>query len=109
MVKLNIGLDHASMLGRTNFNEHFKELDEVLTRMETSDLQANVQKRKWTFQQVKYLGYIVTTKRHSPDPKQTQGLVGMKDPKSKRQSRRFLEASTSTTRCGGIESIHLNL
>ena len=54
MVKLNSGLDHvkislddAAMLGRTTFDKRIEELDEVITRMETSGLQVNMQKSKW--------------------------------------------------------------
>ena len=49
MVKLNSGLDRVKMLldetsalDRTTFDENFEELDEVLTRMETSGFQVSI-------------------------------------------------------------------
>ena len=104
MVKSNSGLDdvrifsdNAAMLGRTNFDEHVEELDEVLTRMETSGPQANIQKRKWAVQKSKCLGCTTTPNGHSMHPKNMQGLVHMKHPKNKRQVRRFL---------GGVNFFH---
>ena len=97
MVKLNsslddvkIFLDKTTVLGWTTFEEHVEELDKVLTRIETSGFQANIQKSEWAVTQAKYLGHIAYSNGHSLDPKKTQGLATMKEPKNKKQVRRFL-------------------
>ena len=94
MVKLNSSLEHvkifindAAMLGRDTFNQRIEELDEALTRMETSGLQVSTQKSKWVAMQAKCLGCVVSANGYSPDSEKTQRLVAMKDPKNKRQAR----------------------
>ena len=92
MVKLNSGLycakiflDETAALGLNAFDEHAEEIDEVLTRMETVGLQVNMQKSKWAVTQAKRLGSIAPAHGRSPEPAKTQGLVVMKEFKSKRQ------------------------
>ena len=62
----------------------------MLARIETSVLQANMRKIKWAATQAKCLGHVVSADGCSPDPDKIQGLVAMKEPKNKRQVRRFL-------------------
>ena len=60
IVKLNSGLDHVKIflddtatLCRNSFDEDVRELDEELTRMETSGLKVNMKKSKWVVTQAK--------------------------------------------------------
>ena len=76
---------NAATLGHATFDERAEELDKALTIMETSGLQVNIQKSKWAVTQATCLGHVASTNGRSPDPKKTQGLVSMKDPKNKRQ------------------------
>ena len=85
MVKFNSVLDHVkiffddtAMLVRDAFDEHVDEIDEVLTRMETTGLKLNIQKSKLVVTQAKHLGCIVSTDGFSPDPAKIQGLVAIK-------------------------------
>ena len=97
MVKLNSGLDHVKIfledtatLGRSALDEHAEEINEVLARLETAGSQVNMQKIKWAVIQEKCLGHVASTDGHNTAQAKIKGLVVMKEPKNKRQVRRFL-------------------
>lgn len=72
------------------WEEHLQHLDKVLTSISAAGLTANVSKCKFTQSEVKYLGHIVGSRRHAPDPERIAALQDCPKPTTKRELRSFL-------------------
>jgi len=61
---------------------HFKRFLEVIRK---AGLTLSLKKCRFAKTQVKYLGHIIGSGKHRPDPEQLQAVEGMKPPSTKKQ------------------------
>ena len=82
-------LDDVIVLGHT-FQEHLCNLRSVLQRLRESGLRLKPSKCSFFQSEVQYLGYIISRKGVSTDPKKTQKVSSWPLPTTKREVQQFL-------------------
>ena len=70
--------------------EHFRHLEEVLTRLRKHDLKAKAAKCEFFKPELKFLGHIVSAAGMRPDPKKVQAVTDWPTPESVYEVRSFL-------------------
>lgn len=70
--------------------EHLEHLEQLLRRLKEVNLTINLKKSRFLQEQVKFLGFILTTKGIQPDPEKVQGIRDFPTPKNIKQLRGFL-------------------
>jgi len=83
-------LDDTIVLGHSTFDDHLKDVIEVLKRLLAAGMQVNVAKCKWFQDSVTYLGFIITREGIKPQPEKIQGILHMQRPTTQKQVRRFV-------------------
>ena len=98
------GLDHAlqgigdhvisfvddTLITSDSTEQHLRHLDELLTRLEKSNLTLNLSKSSFFKKETKFLGFILTTDGIQPDPEKIQGIMEFPTPRNTKQLRGFL-------------------
>jgi len=72
------------------FQSHLVHLRRFLEVMRTAGLTMNIKKCSFAQQQVRYLGHMIGSGKHHPDPDRLRVVNEMKPPTTKRQLRRVL-------------------
>ena len=83
-------LDDILVTSNGTFEDHLRQVEKVLKRLEQAGFRANVRKCFFGNQELEYLGYWLTTKGIQPQPKKVEAILRLKPPKTKRQLRHFL-------------------
>lgn len=74
----------------TTWDEHLIHLTKVLDSIKEAGLKVNLKKCKFAQAKVKYLGHVIGSGGHSPDPIRTQALLELPAPRTKTELRRVL-------------------
>jgi hypothetical protein len=82
-------IDDILVFGKT-IDEHSKNLELVLNRLNSYGLLENREKRKECVEVIEFLGYEISYNTIKPLLKRAQGIVDFSSPKSKKQLQRFL-------------------
>ncbi|GFV58399.1 hypothetical protein TNCV_1657611 [Trichonephila clavipes] len=72
-----------------NWEEHF-HLDTILTKLSELNFTVNLKKCAFGKAQIKYLGYIIGSGKHEPDPEKTAVINNLPAPKTKKELRSVL-------------------
>ena len=59
-------MDDLLIIGTESFEKHMKQLDEVLTRLGTKQMQVNPNKSFWTKGEVAYFGFLMNQQGIKP-------------------------------------------
>ena len=86
-------LDDIIVMGKS-FNEHIKNLEEVLKRISAAGLKLSVKKCALFQKEVKYLGHRVTADGISTDEDKIQAVKDWPRPKNLHELRSFLGLCT---------------
>jgi len=70
-------LDDTMILGYDTFDNHLKDVIEVLKRLLAAGMQVNISRCKWFHHTVTYLGFIITRTGIRPQPEKIQGILNM--------------------------------
>ena len=73
-----------------SYENHMKQIEEVLSRLEKAGFRANIRKCFFARTELEYLGYWLTRDGIQPQPKKVEAILRVKPPKTKRQLRHFL-------------------
>ncbi|XP_055918604.1 uncharacterized protein K02A2.6-like [Eupeodes corollae] len=73
-----------------NFEEHIRILEVIGKRLLEAGLTINVEKSKFCFKELQYLGYVVGQGCLKPDPAKVSAILEFPVPKTMKQVRRFL-------------------
>ena len=82
-------VDDICITGRTP-EEHFKNLEIVLRRIEQAGLKLNRKKCRFYLPVVKYLGRIISKHGHKMDPAAVEAILNMPSPSSRHKLQSFL-------------------
>lgn len=74
----------------TNFDDHMTLLADVARKLRLAGLTVNLQKSRFCFREVKYLGHIVGYGTIRPDPEKVSAIENFPIPCSVKQVRRFV-------------------
>jgi hypothetical protein len=83
-------LDDTMILGCDTFENHLKDVIEVLKRLLASGMQVNIGKCKWFHHSVTYLGFVITRTGIRHQPEKIQGILNMKRPTIQKEVRHFV-------------------
>ena len=87
---LFVYLDDLITLGSESFDGQLAEIDEVLYRLLTKELQVNFVKPARAVQKVAYLGFLINRDGIKPQPIKVQVIVDLKPPSNQKKLRGFL-------------------
>ncbi|GFW89273.1 retrovirus-related Pol polyprotein from transposon 17.6 [Trichonephila clavipes] len=73
-----------------NWEEHLLHLDTILTKLSELNFTVNLKKCAFGKAQIKYLGDIIGSGKHEPDPKNTAVINNLPVPKTKKELRSVL-------------------
>ncbi|GBN68651.1 hypothetical protein AVEN_251381-1 [Araneus ventricosus] len=73
-----------------SWSDHFLHVDSVFRKWREVGLTVNLEKCAFGQNQVKFLGYIVGSGHHSPDPEKSEVLRNLSRPSTKKELRSFL-------------------
>ncbi|GFW17023.1 retrovirus-related Pol polyprotein from transposon opus [Trichonephila clavipes] len=73
-----------------NWEEHLLHLDTILTKLSELNFTVNLKKCAFGKAQIKYLGYIIGSGKHEPDPEKTVVINNLPVPKTKKELRSVL-------------------
>lgn len=82
-------LDDIAVFSRT-WADHLEHLEHVLIAMRDASLTANLQKCQVAAHQIKYLGHVVGSGQHGPDPEKVRAIRELQRPRTKRELRSVL-------------------
>lgn len=86
---LSVYLDDLLVFSNS-FEEHLSDLTEVARRLRLAGLTVNMQKSRFCYREVKYLGHIIGHGMIRPDPEKISAIENFPVPCSVRQVRRFV-------------------
>lgn len=87
--KIFVYLDDLLIFSET-FEEHLDLLTLVAERLKWANLTINVEKSKFCFKELRYLGYIVGNRQIKTDPEKVSAIHSFPVPKTLRQMRSFI-------------------
>lgn len=87
--RIFVYLDDLLIFSST-FDEHLELLEVVAERLKWANLTINVEKSRFCFRELRYLGYIVGNKQIKTDPKKISAIVDFPPPKTLKQLRSFM-------------------
>ncbi|GFV49617.1 hypothetical protein TNCV_1484731 [Trichonephila clavipes] len=73
-----------------NWEEHLLHLDTILTKLSELNFTVNLKKCAFGKAQIKYLGHIIGSGKHEPDPEKTAVINNLPGPKTKKELRSVL-------------------
>lgn len=77
----------------TNLEHHFQLLRMVASRLKYANLAINIEKSKFCYKELIYLGFIVANGQLKPDPEKLTAIQNFPEPKTLKQARGFLGAA----------------
>ena len=83
-------IDDIMITSNGTYEDHLKQIKEVLSRLEKVGFRANVRKCNFANVELDYLGYLLNRQGIQPQPKKVEAILRLKPPKTKRQLRQFL-------------------
>uniref|UniRef100_H3A4B4 Gypsy retrotransposon integrase-like protein 1 n=1 Tax=Latimeria chalumnae TaxID=7897 RepID=H3A4B4_LATCH len=75
------------------FDQHLKDLEEVLQRLELAGLSLKLSKCQFCRKEMVFLGHVVSPQGMQPDPEKLHAILDFPRPKSLKQVRQFLGLS----------------
>jgi len=87
---VQVYIDDVLILTDGSYEDHLNKVAVVLKRLEKANFRARVNKCMFASQETEYLGYYLTRKGISPQPKKVEAILRLVPPSTKRQLRRFL-------------------
>ena len=82
-------LDDIVVVGST-FEEHARNLKEVLRRLKEANLKLNVDKCEFFKREIRYLGHIISEKGIHTDPEKIKAIKELKPPQNLKEVRRVI-------------------
>lgn len=74
----------------TSLEQHVEHLHRVFTALQAAGLHANLEKCQVARPSIRYLGHIVGSGRHGPDPEKVAAIEGLQVPQTKKELRSAL-------------------
>ncbi|GFT12852.1 retrovirus-related Pol polyprotein from transposon opus [Trichonephila clavipes] len=82
-------IDDISIFSK-NWEDHHLHLDTILTKLSELNFTVNLKKCAFGKAQIKYLGHIIGSGKHEPDPEKTAVINNLPVPKTKKELRSVL-------------------
>lgn len=73
-----------------DWNSHMKHLEDVLSSLEEANFTVNFKKCDFAKGKIKFLGHVVGSGSHEPDPEKVEAIKNLQSPKTKKDVRSIL-------------------
>lgn len=73
-----------------NFDEHLRRLEAVFMAIKSSGLTLKAEKCRFAYEELKFLGHVISSEGVRPDPQKTAAVANFPQPRDKKSVRRFL-------------------
>ena len=83
-------IDDLLVYSKNGFDDHLRRVDEVLAKLQKSNMAVNAEKTFWAVGEVDYLGFKLTKNGVTPQPKKIAAITGMKPPRNVKDVRHFI-------------------
>ena len=83
-------LDDCLTFTKGSFDDHLKQVEQVLERLKQANLKVNLPKSSFAKKEFKYLGFWVSPEGIRPLASKVEAILNMKKPKTLQQMRSFL-------------------
>ena len=90
MESVIVYMDNLLIIGTTTYENRMEQVDEVLTRLESKQMQVNPDKSFWAKAEVAYLGVLMNQQGIKPQPEKIKAMLDIKPPKNKKFLRQFI-------------------
>ena len=80
---IRVYLDGLTIITSSSFEDHLAKVEEVMKQIQSAWLKCNIDKCKFAWPKVEYLGYIITREGIKLDPKQIKAVINIERPKGK--------------------------
>ena len=90
MESVIVYMDDLLIIGTETYEKHMEQVDEVLTRLESKQMQVNPDKSFWAKAEVAYLGFLMNQQGIKPQPEKIKAMLDIKPPKNKKFLRQFI-------------------
>jgi hypothetical protein len=90
MEYINTYLDDLLILTNNSFKDHILILEMFLASLSTAGMRVNISKSKFFVEQIKYLGYWITTQGIQPICNKVDAILNIKAPIAKNEDRTTL-------------------
>jgi len=83
-------MDDLLVYSNGSYEDHVAKVNQVLTRLQSKNLQVNADKSFWAVKEVEYLGFILTPTGMKPQPRKIKAIVNMDRPRNRKELRKFI-------------------
>jgi hypothetical protein len=83
-------IDDLALIDGGSFDDHYKLVDEVLTRLGKAGLKCKMSKCKFFAKEFDYLGHVITQEGITPCQKKIEAILKIEVPRTVKQLRRFI-------------------
>ena len=83
-------LDDILIITKGTIEEHVKELDKIMQRLNDENLAINLQKCEFAKEQIIWLGFVVTPSGVTPTKQKCDSIINLANPKTLKQLRSFM-------------------
>ena len=78
------------MDGVESYEKYIEQVDELLTRLKSKQMQVNPDKSFWAKTEITYLGFLMNQQGTKPQPENVKAMLDSKPPKTKKYLRQFI-------------------
>ena len=83
-------LDDILIVTKGTLEDHEKELDKIMQRLNNENLAINLQKCEFAKEQITWLGFVVTPNGVTPTKQKCDAIINLENPKTLKQLRSFM-------------------
>ena len=83
-------LDDILIITNGTLNEHEKEIDKILQRLNEENLAVNLQKCEFANEEIIWLGFTITPNGVTPAKQKCDAITNLENPKTLKQLRSFI-------------------
>ena len=83
-------IDDIAIIGYSTYEEHMKDVAEVLDILSKVGMQVNPLKCEWAQDNIDYLGFVLTQTGIKPQQKKISQILAIKPPTTKKALRQFV-------------------
>ena len=90
MESIIVYMDDLLIIGVESYEKYIEQVDELLTRLKSKQMQVNPDKSFWAKTEITYLGFLMNQQGIKSQPENVKAMLDSKPPKNKKYLRQFI-------------------
>ena len=90
MESIIVYMDDLLIIGVESYEKYIEQVDELLTRLKSKQMQVNPDKSFWAKTEITYLGFLMNQQGIKPQLENVKAMLDSKPPKNKKYLRQFI-------------------